>query len=401
MYNQRLDVLGEGPFRRLAALLDGITPVSEGQPVLMSLGEPRHPFPDFVGEVLNANRYLYDRYPPANGTAAFRAAVAAWLGERYGLPEGMIDPERHVVALAGTREGLFMLAPLVVPEAKSNRRPLVLMPNPFYHCYAGAAVAAGAEPIYLPATRETGFLPDFTQLSEEALAATALVYLCSPANPRGAVASLDYLADLFARARAYDFVVAVDECYAEIYDREPPPGALEACARDGDVANVVAFHSLSKRSSVPGLRSGFAAGDPDLMARFRELRAYGSATTPRPVYEAATALWRDSAHVEANRALYREKFDIAERILDGRFDFYRPPGGFFLWLDVGDDTAAARTLWREAAIRVLPGSYLAREVAGGTNPGAGYVRIALVADNEEIATALTEVGRVLDGRNRT
>jgi N-succinyldiaminopimelate aminotransferase len=397
MYNQRLDVLGDGPFRRLAALLDGITPAGDRKSMLMSLGEPRHPFPGFVGEVLHANRQLYDRYPPPNGTAAFRAAVAAWLGERYGVPEGMVDPERHIVALAGTREGLFMLAPLVVPETKAMRRPLVLMPNPFYHCYAGAAVAAGAEPVYLPATRETGFLPDFTRLSEETLAATALVYLCSPANPQGAVASVDYFADLFARA--YDFVVAVDECYAEIYDRDPPPGALEACAHDGDMGNVVAFHSLSKRSSVPGLRSGFAVGDAELMARFRELRAYGSATTPRPVCEAATALWGDSGHVEANRALYREKFDIAERILHGRLDFYRPPGGFFLWLDVGDGTAAARKLWREAAISVLPGSYLGREVAGGVNPGAAYIRIALVADNDEITAALTDIERILQGGN--
>jgi len=395
-FNPRLDVLGEGPFQRLGSLFEDIIPAANREPVVMSIGEPRHPYPDFVGTVLDANRHLYDRYPPTNGTAEFRTAVAGWLSRRYHLPDGMIDADRHVVPLAGTREGLFLLASLVIPETKAGKRPMVLIPNPFYHCYAGAALAAGAEPYYVPATSETGFLPDFSTVPETVLARTSLVYLCSPANPQGAVASLDYFAGLLALAHAHDFVVAIDECYAEIYHREPPPGVLEACARGGsDITGVMAFHSLSKRSSVPGLRSGFATGDPDIVARFLTLRSYGCASTPLPVYAAAAALWRDESHVEENRVRYREKFDDAEAALAGRLGFYRPPGAFFLWLDVGDGEAAARELWARAAIRTLPGKYLTGDRADADNPGERYLRVALILDRATTAAAVEEIARVL------
>ena len=396
MLNPRLDALTDYPFQRLRDLVDHVAPGGDGEPIMMSLGEPQHAYPGLVGEVLHENRHLYGKYPPVTGTPDLLAAIGDWLTARYGLASGAVDPERHVQPLNGTREGLFMLAQAVVPPTKASRQPAVLIPNPFYQCYVGAAVIAGAEPVFVPAAQQNNFLPDFAALDRDLLARTALVYLCSPSNPQGTVADLDYLKNLVAMAQEFDFVLAVDECYAEIYDRVPPPGVLQACAALGDgFANVMAFHSLSKRSSVPGLRSGFAAGDPDLIAAFRKLRNYGGAPSPLPVCAASAALWRDEAHVEANRALYREKFDLAERMLHNRFGFYRPPGGFFLWLDVGDGEAAAAKLWREAGVRVLPGGYLARDDAAGNNPGRPYIRIALVQDLSTTATSLERLSSTL------
>ncbi len=396
MLNERLEALGEGPFQRLGALLADVRPAVNRPSFNLAVGEPRHAYPDFVGEIVNANRHLYGRYPAATGTPEYRAACANWLTRRYRLPAGMLEPDRHVVPLNGTREGLFLLALLVVPAAKGSATPLVLMPNPFYHPYAGAAVAAGAEPRYLPARKETGFLPDFDQVSDADFARTALVYLCSPANPQGAVADPAYLAKLIARVRAHDAVLAIDECYAEIFADRAPSGALEVCAQQGgSLKNVLVFHSLSKRSSVPGLRCGFVAGDPDLLKQFVQLRNYGCAQIPLPVYAAATALWSDEAHVEANRARYRAKFDLAARVLAGRFGFYRPDGAFFLWLDVGDGERAAKTLWRDAGVRVLPGGYLSRPAVDGSIPGAPYIRVALVDELDETEAALDALARVL------
>src|SRR5581483_11656752 len=238
------------------------------------------------------------------------------------------------------------------------------------------------DPVFLDATRENGFMPDLAAIPARTLERTALFYLCSPANPQGTVASLAYLQQAIRLARQYDFVLAVDECYAEIYDRVKPPGALEACAAlGGGFEQVVVFHSLSKRSSAAGLRSGFIAGDPALIARFSHLRSYGGCQVPLPIQAGAAALWRDEAHVEENRARYRRKFDIAEAALGGRFGFYRPQGGFFLWLDVGDGEQAALRLWRDAAVRVLPGGYTARAADGRDNPGARYIRLAIVHED--------------------
>jgi N-succinyldiaminopimelate aminotransferase len=338
----------------------------------------------------------WGRYPPVEGTEGFRRAVAGWLRRRYGLKEGAIDPDRHIVPVSGTREALFMAAALAVPESRHGRRPKVVLPNPFYHVYFGAAAMAGAEPVLLPATRASGFLPDLDALGAATLEQTALFYLCSPANPQGSVASIALLRQAIALARAHDFVLAVDECYTEIYDRAPPPGALEVCAADGgDLANVLVFHSLSKRSSVPGLRSGFVAGDERLIAALRRLRTFGGATVPLPVLAVAGALWDDDDHVESNRQLYRSKFDLAEQMLAGRFGFFRPEGAFFLWLEVGDDERAAVTLWRDAAIRVLPGSYLGQPDSGGANPGAGFIRIALIDDIAATREALRRLVNLL------
>jgi len=394
--NARLERLVDNPFAKLRALLAAVTPRSNEKVIAMTVGEPQHEPPAMLARILAENADLWNRYPPMNGTPQYREACAHWLARRYRLPSGMVTGERHVLSLSGTKEGLFLLAGLAVPETKNGRVPTVLLPNPYYLVYNGAAMMAGAEVVYLDTTSATSFLPDLDAIPEPDLARCALFYLCSPANPQGAIADLDYLKKAIALARAYDFILAVDECYCEIYDRAAPPGALEACAAfDGRLDNLLVFHSLSKRSNAAGLRCGFVAGDPNLIELFSHLRSYGGAQVPMPAQAAAVALWGEETHVEDNRTLYRQKFDVAQEVLGKRFGFYRPPGGFFLWLDVGDGEKAAEILWREAALRTLPGAYVARANAFGGNPGQRYLRLALVHDNATIAAGLERMLRVL------
>lgn len=404
--SSRFESLPDSPFPRLNALIEGVEPGKP--PLIMSLGEPQHPFPGFVMEEISRNSALFGKYPPIVGTAGFRNAAAGWLGRRYGIAEAIgkgraLDPETQILPVNGTREALFNIAQIATPPEKAGKRPAILMPNPFYQCYAAAALAAGAEPVYIAATRETGFMPDFEALPEELLARTAMIYFCSPANPQGSVASLGYLQRLIALAREHAIVLAIDECYADIYDREPPAGALEAAfgmdAEGGDpFANIIVFHSLSKRSSLPGLRSGFCAGERALMQRFRNFRNIAAPQVPLPLMAASAACWNDDAHAAANRDLYREKIDAAERVLGNRFGFYRPPGGFFLWLDVGDGETAARELWIKAGVKVLPGAYLSRKdspYGPGGNPGTAYIRVALVGGVAETEEALARMAEVL------
>jgi aspartate/methionine/tyrosine aminotransferase len=393
--NTRLERLDDYPFARLNALLAPITPRANRQPIVMSVGEPQHEPPALLAETVARHADSWNKYPPMAGTPAFRQAVADWLTWRYRLPRGMIGPEKHILPVSGSKEGLFLAGILAVPDEKNGKRPAALLPNPYYLVYLGAVGLSGAEPVYLDATAETGFLPDLDAIPEATLARTSLFFLCSPANPQGTAASLDYLKKAVRLAREHGFILVIDECYAEIWDKERPAGGLEACAAlGGALDNVLVFHSLSKRSSAAGLRSGFVAGDPRLIERFLRLRNYGGTQVPIPLQEAATALWRDEAHVEANRAAYRSKFDTAERVLGDRFGFYRPAGGFFLWLDVGDGVQAAETLWREAAIRTLPGHYIAHP-QDGPNAGTRYIRVALVHDDETIAAGLERMVRVL------
>lgn len=386
MLNARLDQLTDYPFQRLADLLGGAaTPDS----IVMSIGEPQHTPPPMVAQVLADKAGLWGKYPPAQGSPEFRQAATAWLNRRFKLPVGMLDPDTCVLPVAGTREALYLIAQTVIDPAAGL--PAVLLPNPFYQVYVGAAVMAGAEPIFVPGAAGPASQPDFSTLPAETLDRVQLAYLCSPANPQGAVADLDLLTRTILLARRHGFVLAVDECYSEIWDKAEPAGALEACAQlGGSLDNVLVFHSLSKRSSVPGLRSGFVAGDAKVMAAFQRLRSYGGAATPLPILAAATLLWRDEAHVEANRTLYRAKLDAAERILGDRFNFVRPPGGFFLWLDVGDGEKAALELWRQARIRVLPGKYLARDGVGDR-----FIRVALVHDLATTEQALGRLAEVL------
>ena len=401
MYNTRLDLLNDYPFQRLNELIADTTPRANQPPIVMSVGEPQHQPPAFVRDLIDRSAGTWNRYPPLNGTPEFRAACADWLIRRYTLKPGSIDPDTQVTPVAGTREGLFQVALLAVPppsERTGGRAPAVLMPNPFYQVYYGAAAMAGAEPVFMPATRATGFLPDLDALDEATLSRTALMYLCSPANPQGTTADLSYLKKALSLARQWNFLLVSDECYAELYLGDvPPPGALDAAAAlGGGLANLIVFHTLSKRSSVPGLRSGFAVGSPETIARFNRLRAFSCAATPLAALDAATALWRDEAHVVANRALYRAKYDMADRLFAGRFGYYRPDSGFYLWLDVVDGEAATRRLWSEAGIKVLPGAYITKPDANGRNTGKPYIRVALVHDLETTEAALTRMASVLE-----
>ena len=379
----RFATLPPYPFARLRSLLGGVEP--GGPELVMTIGEPRHAPPAFVSEIIARESAGFGRYPPTEGPLSYRQAAADWLIRRFDLPPGFVDPQKQVLALSGTREGLFMAALALVPGRKNGKTPAVLLPNPFYQCYAAAAAASGAEPIFVPATAETGHLPDYASLPAEIWDRTAFIYLCSPANPQGATASRAYLTDLLARAARTGAILAADDGYPEIYDRAPPTGALEVAAAGGGSENLLVFHSLSKRSNLPGLRMGFVAGGAKLIAEMARLRSYGGATVPTPLALAGAAAWRDEAHVEANRALYREKFDLADQILANLPGYARPEGGFFLWLRVKEGEDSALRLWREHGLRVLPGAYLARDSDGALggpkgNPGAPYLRVALVED---------------------
>jgi aspartate/methionine/tyrosine aminotransferase len=389
-FNERFADLPAYAFPRLRALLDAHAP--GGEPVAMTIGEPKHPAPQWLGEALAAETAGFAVYPPNDGAPELLAAIAAWIARRHGAT---VAPDRLMVA-NGTREALFNAALALCPEAKRGARPIVAMPNPFYQVYGVAARAAGAEPLYLEATAETGFLPDYEGLPPETLDRIAIAWICSPANPQGAVAPADYLANLLALAEKHDFAVFADECYSEIWRSAPPPGLLGIAAATGaDPERAVVFNSLSKRSNVPGLRSGFVAAGPAGMARIRQLRAYAGAPVPLPIQRVSARLWADEAHVAASLALYHAKFATADRILEGLPGYRAPEGGFFLWLPVpgGDGEAAALKLWRETGVRVLPGAYLARDTAAG-NPGRGYIRVALVAPHDEMARGLE---RLRDG----
>lgn len=383
--------LPEYAFPRLRKLLEGFAP--GGDELSMTIGEPKHPLPTFVGEIVARHAGEFAVYPPNDGTQELREAIAAWLHLRYGVE---LDPSTSILPLNGTREGLFKAALALSPERKAGGRPAILMPNPFYQAYGAAALAVGAEPVPVPATAATGFLPDYAALPGTLLDRVTLAYVCSPSNPQGAVADASWWRALLVLAESHDFKVLADECYGEIYRDVPPAGALEtARAAGADPERVVIFHSLSKRSNAPGLRSGFAAGGPKSMGAFRQLRAYGGAPLPLPLQRAATALWRDEAHVTASRALYREKFELADRTLGRMAGYTSPEAGFFLWLDVGDGEAAAVRLYRETGVRVLPGAYLGRATPEGPNPGARYIRVALVAGAPEVERGLTAIRATL------
>lgn len=371
------------PFQRLAALLAGLAPGRE--PVVdMSLGEPHHPQPPFLKEALEAALAQFGRYPPIRGTAELRAAIGGWIARRYPATRDLIDVERQVLPLCGSREGLFLATFPALARKRVVDRPAVLVPNPFYPAYAAAAGRIPLDAVALPATRASGFLPDLDAIPRRDLERAVAFYLASPSNPQGAVASAQYLARAIALARAHDFMLFADECYSEIYTREAPTGALEvAAAQDGGFANVVAFQSLSKRSNLPGLRSGFCAGDAAFIDAFATFRNVAAPQMPLPVQHVSAVCWSEESHVEASRALYRAKFAAAERILAGRFGYATPAGGFFLWLDVsaqGGGERVTKTLWQRCGVRVVPGAYLARPSGEGVDPGADYVRVALVDD---------------------
>ncbi len=387
-----LSALPEGPFARLSALLADIQPGKS--PISLAVGDPSGPVPDFVKAALHEALAGFGNYPPIAGTESWRRAAAGWLNRRFGLS---IDAERDVLPLAGTREGLFSALFPFMPVSKAGGKPVVAMPNPFYQCYAAAALAAGAEPLYVPSRKQNGFLPDYAALPGAILQRLAAVYICSPSNPEGAVADEHYWRALFALADRHDFLVLADECYADIWFDAPPLSALSArYSGSGGLERLLSFHSLSKRSGLPGMRSGLVAGDTALIGRLRAFRNVAGPTVPGPLLAASAALWGDEAHVEANRAGYQQKMAAAERILGQRMT--RPGGGFFLWLDVGNGEDFARRAWGEQGVRVLPGAYMGRNFDDGKtqeNPGFSYVRVALVNDLSTILTALERLRGIL------
>jgi N-succinyldiaminopimelate aminotransferase len=389
----RLDQMVRSPFVRLTALLEGVAP--GGAPIDLSLGEPKAHVPHFLGPTLQEHLGEFGRYPPIKGIPPLRNAIAEWMGRRYPVLKGAIDPEQHILPLNGSREGLFS----AIFPAKARKphltEPAVLIPNPFYQAYAAAAAASGAAPVLLEARAEDQFLPNLERIDPSFLERTIAFYLNTPSNPQGAVADRAYLARAVALARRFDFLLFADECYSEIYGNGPPPGALEtAWAETGTLANVVSFQSLSKRSGLPGLRSGFVAGDPDFIAAFGRFRNVACPQVPLPVQHVSAKAWADERHVEEGRALYRRNFAIADEVLGGRYGYRRPEGSFFLWLNMavfGGGEAAAKTLWKGCGVKVLPGTYLAQVEPDGVNPGTDYVRIALVHDAETTREALTRV----------
>ena len=389
-YPTRFSALPEYAFPRLRALL---APVPAGGDVLhMTIGEPKHAYPAFAMEAVAAHAEGFNKYPPNEGAPELRAAIADWVQRRYGVA---LDVENQILPLNGTREGLFNACLALCPEEKNGAQPLVLLPNPFYQCYMVAARAAGAEAVFVNAESENSFLPDFEALGPDVLDRTAIIYMCSPSNPQGAVASADYWRNLLALAEKHDFMIFADECYSEIYRDKAPVGILQIAQEVGaDPSKVLAFHSLSKRSNLPGFRSGFVATSAENMRELRQLRNYTGAPIPLPIQMASAEVWADEAHVEENRNLYRAKFDLADEILGNMPGYASPEAGFFLWLKVPDGEKAALEIWQKSGIRVLPGAYLSQDTPNG-NPGNEYIRVAMVADFDEVGRGLRAIRDVL------
>jgi N-succinyldiaminopimelate aminotransferase len=397
--NHALNQLQPYPFEKLRALLAGVTAAADKRPIALSIGEPKHASPAFVKQALADNLDQMAVYPTTQGIAALREAIAAWCERRFQVPAGWLDPARHVLPVNGTREALFAFTQTV---AQRDVDGLVVSPNPFYQIYEGAALLAGTTPHYLPCLDQNGFNPDFDAVPAQVWQRCQILFLCSPGNPTGALVPMPILKKLIALADEHDFVIAADECYSELYFDEdaPPPGLLTACAELGrsDFKRCVVFHSLSKRSNLPGLRSGFVAGDADILKAFLLYRTYHGCAMPVQTQLASIAAWKDEAHVLANRDLYREKFDAVLDILAPVMDVKRPDGSFYLWARVPmDDAQFCRELFEQEHVTVVPGSYLSRDV-DGLNPGAGRVRMALVAPLSECVEAAQRIRRFLERR---
>jgi N-succinyldiaminopimelate aminotransferase len=377
----RLDQLGAYPFERLKSLFRGHTANPDLVAIDAGAGEPRLPLPPFVTETLSANLNDFSRYPSTRGSDVLRAAIAAWLKKRYGLKQ--LDPETQILTANGTREALFAIAhALINPEAE--QKPYVMMPNPMYQIYMGAAITAGAEPCFLPCMAANNFAPDLAAVTDEMWANTALVYVCSPSNPTGWIAGRDYFAQLLELADRHDFYVVSDECYSEIYWQDKPVGLLQVAESLGRKAfsRCLVMNSLSKRSALPGMRSGLIAGDAQLINRFAKLRSYTGPATPLPLQHVAAAAWADEAHVEDHLAIYRDSLAAFYDV----FGQGEPPAGsFFIWLSVEDGEKFALAAFEQQAVTLLPGAYLSADAHDGNNPGAGYVRIALVDGPESAA----------------
>lgn len=391
--NPDLDQLQPYPFERLAQLTQGVTPNGSLTPISLGIGEPKHASPAFVRQTLVDNLDSLSGYPTTKGLLSLRQAIADWATRRFHLSEGSLDPEQHILPCNGTREALFAITQVVVD--RTQPAPLVLSPNPFYQIYEGAAYLAGAEPYFLNCSEDNGFLPDFDQVTDDIWQRCQLLFLCSPGNPTGAVIPAEQLKKLIALADEHDFVIASDECYSEIYfdEEQPPVGLLQACAELGrdNYERCLVFHSLSKRSNLPGLRSGFVAGDAEILKKFLLFRTYHGCSMSIYTQQASIAAWNDEAHVKENRDLYRVKFDEVLKRFDGVLDVQRPDAGFYLWpkTPIGEEAFTIELL-KQQNIRVLPGSYLSR-MQQDINPGANRVRMALVASVDECLEAADRI----------
>jgi len=389
-FPERFSKLPEYAFPRLRALLNGINPAKE--PIDMTIGSPRHPFPQWISSLIIDNMQEFCGYPPNDGTAELRIAISKWMAFRYDVN---YNYETQIFPLNGTREGLFSASLALCPEEVSGSQPVILVPNPFYQVYAVAAYAVNAEPVYVEATKESGFLPDYSTLAPEVLNRTAILYVCSPSNPQGAVASRTYWIKLLKLAEQYNFKIFCDECYSEIYNVEKPLGILTVsqelrCSPE----RVVLFNSLSKRSNLAGLRSGFAASGPENIKAMKTLRNYGGAPLSLPLQRVSEKVWGDEIHVQGNRKLYKEKLELADKIFKGVPGYGSPEAGFFLWLPVHNGEIATKTLWEKTGVKVLPGKYLGRDY-NDKNPGDNYIRVALVAPLEEARLGLTNIKNFL------
>ncbi len=390
--NPYLQKLQPYPFEKLAQLKAGVIPNSNVKHIAWSIGEPKHQPPEFVLEVLRSELSKVSNYPSTSGLPELKESIAQWMTKRFALAPNSLDPGRHVIPVNGTREALFAFAQTVI---NPNTNALVMMPNPFYQIYEGAALLAGAQPCYLPCDKDNHYLPDLSKISEQQWQQCQLFYICSPNNPTGATFKADDYKKLIELADRYDFIIASDECYSEIYpdNSNAPTGLLEVCTRNGrnDFKRCIVFHSLSKRSNLPGLRSGFVAGDADIIQQFLNYRTYHGSAMPLPTQLASIAAWNDEKHVETNRELYREKFKAVAEILESVWPLEQPEAGFNFWARTPiDDEKFTQQLFEQQHITVLPGSYLSREV-NGVNPGKNYVRMALVASIDECIEAANRI----------
>ena len=391
--NPHLALLHPYPFEKLAALKQRISPPIDKQPITLSIGEPKHSTPAFIQEALISHLQGLTQYPTTKGLPELRQVIAGWLSQRFAIPLISIDAEEHILPVNGTREALFSFVQAVITP---NANAVVVMPNPFYQIYEGATILAGAEPYYLNTIEQNGYLPDFDSVPDSIWERCQLLFICSPGNPTGTVMETASHEKLMALAKRFDFIIASDECYTELYDDEakPPQGLLQSAYESGNTLfkRCVIFQSLSKRSNAPGLRSGFVAGDAEILNQYLKYRTYHGCPMSVPTQYASIAAWQDEEHVRQNRQLYREKFTAFIEILQNVCDLYRPPASFYIWLKVPvlTDTDFAQQLFAQQNVTVLPGSYLSRE-SHGINPGANHVRIALVAPLAECIEAAQRI----------
>ncbi len=391
-FNENLELLNDYPFQRLNNLLKGIEAPKKKKGLILSIGEPQHKPPKFIKEIIDKNFGKWSKYPPTLGMEKLNVASINWVKRRFKLTEDFINYKDNIVQLAGTREGLFNVALALTPRKKNNLKPAILIPDPFYQVYAGASRISGADPIFVSSLKKNNFIPAFSNVSKETLNRTSIIYVCSPSNPEGVSLKIEDWKNLIFLARNNNATLIVDECYTDIYSETPPIGVLEACKiLNTDISNIISFHSLSKRSNVPGFRSGFAVGEKNIITSFKKLRHYCAGQQPIPIQEAATALWNDDDHAEKNRKKYKQKFQIAKSIFKKEYGFYMPDGGFYLWLNVGNGEKITQELWQEEGIKVMPGSYLSR-----TSASKKYIRVALVSNISETNTALKNIYKLLN-----